>query len=152
MYYLNHQGDNNLWASNNVAIKQQPTIAAKKCYTMLYYTILYYTILYYTILHYTTLLVFLRSVCRLIVIANVVPSSPIFATLMMDVLRSSEALVLTRATRPSISEDGLLHGHRRKNLKSYILYTDWSDWVHWQKRNQRKTNVIISVNEFDSYD
>jgi hypothetical protein len=44
----------------------------------------------------TTLAV--SSVRRLIVTANVVPSSLILVTLMMEALRSSRTLVLTRAT------------------------------------------------------
>jgi hypothetical protein len=39
-------------------------------------------------------LVFLRSVCRLLVTASVVPSSPILVTLM-EVLSSSEMSVIT---------------------------------------------------------
>jgi hypothetical protein len=38
------------------------------------------------------------SVLRLLVIASVVPSSPILVTLMKDGLSSSETSVLTRAT------------------------------------------------------
>jgi hypothetical protein len=36
-----------------------------------------------------------------------------------EALSSSETSVPTRATRRNISEDGLLHSHRRENLKSY---------------------------------
>jgi hypothetical protein len=45
---------------------------------------------------------------RLLVTANVVPSSPILVTLMMEALSSSVTSVLTRATRGYISEDSLL--------------------------------------------
>jgi hypothetical protein len=50
------------------------------------------------------------------------PSSPILVTLMKVALSSSETLVLTRATRRTITEDTILHSHRRENIKSYIIY------------------------------
>jgi hypothetical protein len=47
-------------------------------------------------------LVFLRSARHLLVTANVVPSSPILVTLIMEVLSSSETSFLSRATRRNI--------------------------------------------------
>jgi hypothetical protein len=70
---------------------------------------------------------------ELLVTANIILSSPILVTLRME-LSSSKTLVLTRATRRNVSyddildtratglnipDDGIIHSHRRKNLKSY---------------------------------
>jgi hypothetical protein len=47
--------------------------------------------------------------------ANLFPSSLIPFTLMMEAIRFSETLVLTRVTRRHIPEDGILH-----NLKPFM--------------------------------
>jgi hypothetical protein len=39
---------------------------------------------------------------------------------MMKAIRSSETSVIIRATLRYIQEDGILHRHRRENLKSYV--------------------------------
>jgi hypothetical protein len=54
-------------------------------------------------------IVYLRSIIWLLVTANVVPSSPILVTLMMEAIRFSETSILTRATRTNILEDNVLH-------------------------------------------
>jgi hypothetical protein len=58
---------------------------------------------------------------RLLVTADV-PNSRIPSTLKMEVTRSSETSVLPRCTRRHIQADGILHNHRRVNLKSYTYW------------------------------
>jgi hypothetical protein len=53
-----------------------------------------------------------HSVLQLLVTANVVLSSLIVFTLMMEEIISSETSALARATRRKIPEDVILHSHR----------------------------------------
>jgi hypothetical protein len=55
------------------------------------------------------------SINRLVT-ANVVPSSLILVTLMMEVILSSETSVLTGPTMSHIPEDNVLHNPRHGNL------------------------------------
>jgi hypothetical protein len=67
------------------------------------------------------ILLVLRSVLRLLVTANVIPSSAILVSLMMEAICSSEASVHSTAIRRNISLDGILHSHRRDNLSSNMF-------------------------------
>jgi hypothetical protein len=87
--------------------------------------------------------VFLRSVLRFLVIVNVVPSSLILFTLMMEAISSPETSVLTRASRLHTREDGIPHSHRRENLKSVIRLTGWV--LQWRR------NVFPVWYELGSY-
>jgi hypothetical protein len=57
--------------------------------------------------------------CRLQLPAHAGSSLANFSTLKIEVILSSETSVHTRSKRRHIPEDGILHSHRRENLKSY---------------------------------
>jgi hypothetical protein len=67
-----------------------------------------------------------RRVRRLLVTANVVPSSPILFALMTEARHSYGTSVITRVTRRNIPEDGIHQSQRRENLKSYKALRSWA--------------------------
>jgi hypothetical protein len=62
----------------------------------------------------------------LAVTSNNLPSKMIRFTLILETLRSPETSVLTRAIWSHILEDGIIHSHRRENLKPYIALNGWT--------------------------
>jgi hypothetical protein len=72
------------------------------------------------------LFLLLPLLLQLPVTAYAVPRSLILSTVMIVPIRSSETSVLTIAARHHILESGILHSHRRENLKSYIALTGWA--------------------------
>jgi hypothetical protein len=75
-------------------------------------------------------LAFLCNLVRLLVIANVLPSLPILATVIIEAICSSETSVLTRRIQCNIPEDDIIHSHSSENLKSYIALTGWT--LYWR--------------------
>jgi hypothetical protein len=58
---------------------------------------------------------------------------------MMEAIRSSEMSVLTRITRYHIPEDGILHSHRRENLRWHLRWPlGWAPQLRGQIPNRKK--------------
>jgi hypothetical protein len=68
--------------------------------------------------------------------AKVILSLPIIVTLIMEATFSSETSVSTTATSRHIPEDGILHIHRRENLKTYIFQLIISLFAYGAEWNQ----------------
>jgi hypothetical protein len=68
-----------------------------------------------------------------------------FSTLKMEAIRSSETSVHTRSIRRHIPEDGILHSHRRENLKSYKLLTSLMVVLPYNSTNCGPGSSLISI-------
>jgi hypothetical protein len=76
--------------------------------------------------NFSSNIIFPRSVLRLLITANILPSSQLLATLLMEAIFSTKTSVLTREARRNIPQDDILHSNRSENLKSYIALTGWT--------------------------
>jgi hypothetical protein len=52
---------------------------------------------------------------------------------MMEALHFSEWSILRRATKRNIPEDDIFHSHRSENLKSYILFSSFLEFLAMDK-------------------
>jgi hypothetical protein len=86
-------------------------------------------------------IVFLRSVLRLLVNVNFVPSSPILVALMMPAISHSETSVLTRATRRHKPEDVTLRQYCFYCLKPSI--TLYVSSLHLYTPNSRVAACLV---------
>jgi hypothetical protein len=57
-----------------------------------------------------------NTMLRWLVPANVVTSSPILVTLMMDAIRSSDTSFLTKATQRNVPDDGILQSYSSRKI------------------------------------
>jgi hypothetical protein len=91
---------------------------------------------------------FLHSMRQVLVKANIVPSSPILVTLMMEAPSSSETSVLTRAMWCNILQGTILHSHCRKDLKCYIGFIFVEDFFSEIVDSQLKSLLFCLILKF----
>jgi hypothetical protein len=79
-------------------------------------------------------------VCGLLVTGNVVPSSHLLDTLMMEALRSTETSVITRATRRNIRKDAILRSY--SSFQSYKLKRVWELMIRYIKLHVLRSKIV----------
>jgi hypothetical protein len=89
--------------------------------------------------------------CRFLVMAKVVPSSPILVTLIMEVLRSSRSSVHTRATWRNVPEVGILqeveafasniHYHYRPFSFTVLFFKSYQ--INYSEDNVKENNLVM---------
>jgi hypothetical protein len=87
---------------------------------------------------------------RLLVTANGFPSSPILITLMTEAISSSESSALMTTTRRHTPEDGILHSHRRENLKSNKEHITFRKLYLLPSSVECETRILLDLLELTS--
>jgi hypothetical protein len=88
-------------------------------------------------------LVFLCSVHRWLITADVVPSSLILVTQMMEVLSSSEMSILTRTTLHNIQEDGIPQMEFLKNFEKKLRIFIGLEFSQIAVSEHKKTRRLV---------
>jgi hypothetical protein len=84
---------------------------------------------------------------RLLVTANVVPSSQSLVSLRMEAIRSSETSTHTRATRRSISEDGTFQFWMNFAVELAVSYDIKFIWRYIAIIGKTKLALTLSVHK-----
>jgi hypothetical protein len=64
-----------------------------------------------------------------------------------EAIRSSETLVYTKSTRRHIAEDGILHSHRRENLKFDLKFTTQLNRTLRKRDRVQRQKTVTPENE-----
>jgi hypothetical protein len=101
----------------------------------------------------TTLAVFFRRMLRLLLTANVLPSSPTLVILIMEAIRSSETSILTRAARRDSPEDDILQcpgGYSVSNRHEYESRNETCFWgveSGWSVRLTNCESPLLTISD-----
>jgi hypothetical protein len=89
----------------------------------------------------------ISQLLRLLLTANVIPSSPILVTLLKEAKYYSDTSVFTGVTRLNISEDGIIQSDRGgcKLLNSLLMEENQAVWVGSRMYHTRPSQGIRPV-------